>query len=397
MVKKYKILFSVIIAILLTINLCKNEIVKAGEELNSINGEQAQKIAIMHIQSSLLLSENEVNDNWHWGMLISEPMAIYDLNGNINSYYFSLSGEDKMDAGYIIIGANESYAPILEYSTSGSFQPVKVMKENRANRLYYAGGLDYFIYNNENYKDMSGNIADVTIQIGQRPNVYSTEKFSDEWRIWKNKLSDLTLMSNPPTSGGVITKPDDYEKGYQNKSAKNVKGYNLSYKKTSDFNYTNHCAPTAATNIMLYWYNRSSYSYGKLRRNNDNTWKDTFERLYSLMGTSGSGTSNANLSNAYTTYYEEAGYNPFVTYYSTASWDNMKTEIDNEFPFHMIVQGHYYYGDHSIVGVGYEEYKYNIFSYSRYIRIVDGFASSSGRFIHTSVGNSQIRMVRVRP
>lgn len=38
MVKKYKILFSVIIAILLTINLCKNEIVKAGEELNSING-----------------------------------------------------------------------------------------------------------------------------------------------------------------------------------------------------------------------------------------------------------------------------------------------------------------------------------------------------------------------
>lgn len=88
MVKKYKILFSVIIAILLTINLCKNEIVKAGEELNSINGEQAQKIAIMHIQSSLLLSENEVNDNWHWGMLISEPMAIYDLNGNINSYYF---------------------------------------------------------------------------------------------------------------------------------------------------------------------------------------------------------------------------------------------------------------------------------------------------------------------
>lgn len=87
--KKYKILFSAIIAILLPINLCKNEMVKAGEELNSINGEQALKIAIMHIQFSLLLSENEANDNWHWGMLISEPMAIYDLNGKSTAIFFT--------------------------------------------------------------------------------------------------------------------------------------------------------------------------------------------------------------------------------------------------------------------------------------------------------------------
>lgn len=70
--------------------------VHAAEPSNTITGEQAQKIAITHIQSSLLLSENETLDNWYWGISISEPVPMYDLAGNVSSYYFSLSDETEL-------------------------------------------------------------------------------------------------------------------------------------------------------------------------------------------------------------------------------------------------------------------------------------------------------------
>lgn len=216
--------------------------------------------------------------------------------------------------------------------------------------------------------------------------------------MWSDILSAPTTRSNPPTSGGAITKPDTYETGYQTKSGKNITGYGLTYKVMDNFDASNHCAPTAATNIMYYWYNRSSSAYSALRKDGDSTWNATFNRFHSLMGTTdNNGTPNANLKDAYTTYYKDAGFSPSVTYYSSAAWSNMKTELDNNYPFHIIVQGHYMYGNHSMVAVGYEEYKHSTLSYSRYIRVVDGWISSSGRFIHTSVGSDQVRMVKVRP
>lgn len=372
----------------------------ASEPSNSITGEQAQKIAVTHIQSSLMLSENEVSDSWHWGMTISEPTAMYDLLGNVSSYYFLLSDENGDETGYIIIGANSSYAPVIEYATSGSFYPAEALEIENATTIHYTGGIDYLISDGETYFDVSsfGEAVEATEEVAQNASAYSMDDFSDEWEMWENILAAPVPASNPPTSGGAITKPDNYETGYQTKDAKNITGYGLTYKTMNDFDASDHCAPTAATNIMYYWYNRSSSTYGKLRKDGDSTWKATFNRFHSLMGTTdGSGTPNANLKAAYTTYYKDAGFSPSVTYYSSASWSNMETEIDNNYPFHMIVQGHYYYGNHSIVGIGYEEYKHSTFSYSRYIRVVDGWTSSTGRFVHTSVGSSQVRMVKVRP
>lgn len=347
-----------------------------------------------------MLSENEVSDSWHWGMTISEPTAMYDLLENVSSYYFLLSDENGDEAGYIIIGANSSYAPVIEYATSGSFYPAEALEIENATTIHYTGGIDYLISDGETYFDVSsfGEAVEATEEVAQNASAYSMDDFSDEWEMWENILAAPVPASNPPTSGGAITKPDNYETGYQTKDAKNITGYGLTYKTMNDFDASDHCAPTAATNIMYYWYNRSSSTYGKLRKDGDSTWKATFNRFHSLMGTTdGSGTPNANLKAAYTTYYKDAGFSPSVTYYSSASWSNMETEIDNNYPFHMIVQGHYYYGNHSIVGIGYEEYKHSTFSYSRYIRVVDGWTSSTGRFVHTSVGSSQVRMVKVRP
>lgn len=398
--KKFKY-FTAIIAMFLTMMMLFASVtVYAAEPTNIITGEQAQKIALTHVQSALMLSEDETLDKWHWGMKISKPTAMYDLAGNISSYYFSLSDENGGAAGYIIIGSNPSYAPVVEYATSGYFYPAEALETEDATTIYYTGGMDYLIGNGETYMDVSsfGDVVEATEEVNGNVSMYSVEDYSDEWEMWKNILAAPVPASNPPTSGGAITKPDNYEAGYQTKNAKNITGYGLTYKTMDDFDSSNHCAPTAATNIMYYWYNRSSSTYGSLRKDNDSTWVATFNRFHALMGTTDTGgTLNANLKDAYITYYEDAGFNPSVTYYSSASWNNMKIEIDNNYPFHMMVQGHYYYGNHSIVGVGYEEYKHSTFSYSRYIRVVDGWTSSSGRFVHTSVGSDEVRMVKVRP
>lgn len=372
----------------------------------NITEVQAQKIAVTHIQSILMISDNESNGNWHWGVLISAPTAMYGMDGNVNSYYFTISESDGTDTGYIVVGAGTPYPPIIEYATSGSFYPEVASEKGIYSSdsadvsIYYNGGIEYLIGDGKTYKDVSapGENAEVSDEAIRFTPEKDVNDFSTEWAVWEKELEHSATSSNPPTSGGAITRPDDYESSYQSKSEETISSYNLTYKQMSNFASCNHCAPTAATNIMYYWYNRNSYTYGNLRRDNDSTWNATFSRLHSLMGTNDtSWTPNANLKEAYKTYYEDAGFSPTVTFYSSASWNNMKTEIDNNFPFHMIVQGHYFYGDHSVVGVGYVDYTYGIFSHSRYIRVVDGWTSSASRFIHTSVGSSQVRMVKVRP
>lgn len=80
----------------------------------------------------------------------------------------------------------------------------------------------------------------------------------------------------------------------------------------------------------------------------------------------------------------------------------MKNEIDADYPFHMIVTGHYKYGCHSVLGVGYVQYKYNkllISDYSRYVRIADGWLSTGrypNRYVHTTVGLDDIDIYKIR-
>ncbi len=363
-----------------------------------VEPEKAQKIATIHVSSVI---QNEIENDvegWKWGVILSEPKEMYDIDGNISAYYMTIVDEYGEDKGYVVVGAVDKCAPIIEYSMNGRFYPEYEMKQLGARRMIYNGGYNYYIETNENIIDVSD--FGVARTVDDCCRIIGVENdYSDEWSGWLELLEGGTKNSNPPSSGTVyITNPDSYESGYDSKISANVTGYNKTYKTTSSFSgYNNHCAPTAATNIMLYWYGRNNSTYSSLRKNGDATWTDTFIELYSLMGTSCGGTPNSNLKAAYKTYLINAGFSPIVTYYSTASWSNMKSEIDANYPFHMVIQNHYLYGNHSVVGLGYVQYKYGLASYSRYIRIADGWTTSSGRFVHTTVGNDKIRMVKVHP
>lgn len=142
------------------------------------------------------------------------------------------------------------------------------------------------------------------------------------------------------------------------------------------------CAPTAATNFMFYWYNRGT-KYKKLL---NRTWKKTFNSLYDYMDTSKSkGTKDNMLATGYKRYLSKKGFNHSVSFHKGTSYgkDLMK-DIDKNRPCHLVVHGHYMYGNHSVLAVGYQQFIYKHWygnNHETYIRIADGWTNKANRYV----------------
>ena len=68
-----------------------------------ISGEAARIMAIRHIQSVLLLAEDESSGDWHWGICLGEANEMFDSNNEISSFYFEVTNEEGEPAGYIVL------------------------------------------------------------------------------------------------------------------------------------------------------------------------------------------------------------------------------------------------------------------------------------------------------
>lgn len=210
------------------------------------------------------------------------------------------------------------------------------------------------------------------------------------YNVWESLL--VTNSSNPPTSGGCIYDPSAYESSYVSSNQSQIVLWNQSYNITSDFTVPNSaCAPTAATNIFLWWYNKDSSKYYGLY--DSNNWVDAYQDIYTDMETTGSSTLTYKLPTGYMRCFNDKGIS-----YSELTLDTnvTKSDIENQTkPFHYCVYGHYNYGNHSLVGVGYEIYNYSNGYSSVYVRVADGFSRSANRFVHNGVGLSDTDMVKI--
>ena len=214
--------------------------------------------------------------------------------------------------------------------------------------------------------------------------------------------------SNPPNSGDVITNLDEYETNWISIAPIDCIKSNLRYFATYDFlGYNAHCAPTAGTNLLYYWYNRNNSKFSRLCYKN--SWSQTFELFYKYMKTDNSGTGEDDMRRGMKQYLNKVGYSSSeVKMISFATWNDMLLEIDNGYggyPFIFCVYDHYLYGDHAVLAVGYMEFEYKTkqtstkSKYSRYLRIADGWSNGAERFVHVSVGHdtSTKGMITVLP
>lgn len=320
------------------------------------------------------------NDDWKDSNIVLKKV-LFGSNQEISAYLYYVV-KNKNNIGYLIASADTPNYIIefgedlfLDFASDEVYKEYGIKQKNQ--KTYYLGGISYAIGGNNKKKE------EIFIDI-------STDNIEE---ISEEQLSELEIneeqksLSSPPDSEGddFITAPEDYESGYDSCVSKNVKKYNITYKKMSDLQSGGVCAPTAATNLMLYWYKRDKSKYKKLYYNS--SWSDTFKKIRDYMKwTKEAGTKDKNLATGYSNFLSFVGVKDYTVKYHSGTDKGRKiaSEIDKGRPCHLVVHNHYKYGDHSVLAVGYMQFIYEHWygdRYETYIRIADGWISSPTRFV----------------
>lgn len=381
----------------------------AGAQESAVQSDfqQAEEIADTFIDS--IRKEGDNTGAWSQNLIIEREKKLYSADDEVAAYCIEYTNAGGNDCGYVVVGANENYAPIIEYAMEGDF-----LQTGR--KLYYLGDESISYYKDAG-NGMLQNVLSKDEKVSKREekqNVPDDGEYQDEWANFDDisveaqgdtDYDDTVKKGNahPPTSGGEITNPGSYESGWQSHNSQDVKNWNLRYFSTPDFSgYDGHCAPTAGINLVYYWYNRSSTKYGNLMY--ANSWNSAFAKMYSYMKTDKYGTTDEDIASGLRKYMNAVNFgNSVVKLLDTPTWADLVGEIEggsNGRPFIFTVANHYLYSDHAVLAVGYSEFEYaNTQSatgttHSRYLRIADGWTNSANRYIHYKVGHdSKIKAI----
>ncbi len=344
----------------------------------------AQRVAVKHIYDVSFLDEESP---WNNGVRIVQRKALFDVNGDDYAYYFELEDRQGEPQGYVIVSAKREEYPIVEFSDEGgSFldaayeaieRDMQWEEDNtleKSSKIIYLGNSTYIL----RYADGKGNERLLDISTGDYCEFPSEElvqevQKEDYSEAWAYYLNAESRGSNPPDSGGdIIEVPSDYESGYKNVRYKDVTGAYRKYFVMSDYMDGKVCAPTAATNLCYYWYNRNS-KYTALKI--DEQWWGTFTFLFQELDASSThGTPRKNTPDAIKAYL----------YNTTNEGKSVVYEIDADRPCILHLSDHYKYGNHATVALGYKQYVYDGYfgdTYSTYIRIADGWTNYPRRFV----------------
>lgn len=397
--KVYKKILAVILAVSMVINC--NIISFANEYQNNIDSDivlmkDAEQIAVFHIKNVMAYKKGSM---WEEGVRICCRKAIFDINNEIAAYYFGLEDSNKNPAGYIVVGGNKNEIPIIEYSDEdNSFLNLGLEKtkdkaqdeygiqvEENNSKIIYTGDMNYIAKHKMQdgeyiaYDISTSNFSVIDLNNVEEIHYSNVEDINNAWDFYNN-----TANSTPPDSGSeFITNPYNYEDGYDSSNYYTITNGVRYYNIMTDFadSAARVCAPTAATNLCKYWYLRNPSEYGNLLKGN--SWNNAFDSLAEYMETSyyESGTSDDNVADAYRLYFDEVGFSCQAWLFSgTNNGRYIVNELNNDRPCHLIVHNHYMYGDHSVLAVGYAEYRYGN-SYSTYIRIADGWTNYPSRYV----------------
>lgn len=365
---------------------------------NLIKKSEAKEIANLHLDAAEdhMDGKRTKGNKWSDKTQISKTYPVYDTEEKLCAYAFELkdSGED---AGYIVVGANEEYSPVIEYATSGKFYDGEL---KASEYLLYDGTIGYYKTSKE---------SDVVVDINDKNQKYrkvkqkiQRKKHEEEWENISEQLT-YVASSTPPNSGGEITNPGAYESGYVSVNRGGATNYDrVMYFSTSDFpNYDKHCSPTAATNLLLYWNERKTLKVSLMK----NSWPETFSTLFSYFKTTlERGTSPSNVKPGLERYLDEIGVATDVVSHwdiRSTNWTEMKYRLDFGEPFIYLMTDHYLYTSHAVLALAYTEYVYSSkqfvtdSKYSRYLCVADGWTKLANRYVNVSVGSdfSQDEMV----
>lgn len=297
----------------------------------------------------------------------------YDEEGKGCSYIVVNNAVNSEDCYYIEFGYGN--APVITDLRTAYLENVNDDKY----RVLYLGGYDYYI------KSISG--------------IYKM----NSGKIYK--LSELEQSEL-----GMISETQYYNPGetlkYSTVLAKEI-GYSSYEGKLSDVSSQNyitmnnplilecnaceHCAPTAATNMLIYL----SLHHSELGVNKDN-FIDVFKKFYEEMETGEKGTLGSKVPSAYRTVLKWLGYDSIrnIDVFPYVTWNTAKKYIERG-AVHLNLTGSQIYRDHAVLGVGYMSFSHSSGWVSKYFQIVDGVYTDEYRYLNYSLGISNIALIVV--
>lgn len=308
-----------------------------------------------------------------------------DGNGSDTGYYVSFTS-DGTPAGYVILSLLTEGSPVVEFSFDGTgpIEEASVSTMSKANAALYcrdirketiytgADSLYIPLQNGDYFAAYQHEIVDISEYVGNEANTQSKSGSVD--------LYDGILdWSEANISSDSVFKIDKFGSGTD---------YWIMDEFAQNGKYKNHCAPTAATNILWYWgFKRGCSSItNKVSAQASKLDKAIlmFELLRMGMRSTNSGTDNDKVISGYTDFFGSTtqGVWSFEKIYNGASFDKYETRLRRNLPIHLIVETNSFLPlaeGHSLMAIGVAE----SVSGEDYIFVMDGW-NKYGRFVKFS-------------
>jgi hypothetical protein len=341
-----------------------------------ISTEYAKKIAVLHIQSFIANNEKDELSKWEWGVYIEEPVPMYSPDGYIEAYYIDVVDKEKTSVGYVIVGANKTHPPIIEYGICNEFYPAVMAKVLEADTFYYLGSVFYLIGNEKAVWDVSGFGSYNQIDKENLKNVkVICDNYAESWIYWEKAVNDFKVS----IEDGRVNESSYTVRIFNRPRQNDVNGYNQPYTIMDAFpGEVFHCFPVASVNLFIYWTRYGGSHYSVLRQPNDRQWRHTFnilkeyENTIEVEGPEG-GTKAEDGANGLNRYIRECGLHNFTQSIGNPDKFMCMDEIDDGRPY-IIDYEHPQVSRHAMLVLGYRNE--STFSF----RVVDGFSGYAGRF-----------------
>ncbi len=319
-------------------------------------------------QAALYIAENFVEDSWQDGLsytwdensYLNINIQCYDMNDNISAYVFDVSDSmTETNEGYIVVGASRVYCPIIEYSETAEFPFEEYLEDG--DKLIYEGGTNYYGYDRTNEQLYLCNPDHVKVMKQEITKVTSlNEKVTEQWE----QLNDSKISHAEQTiAENAVSVYSDYGRASTTNKIEVTPLPQNFYVMTKFKNATGYvdscCAPTAAINLMFYYYCKNTSYYSSLKVGGSNV-DNTFAQISKLMKTDENGTRNDLIAPAIKSYLRDktAFDNSTTSYMSLVALNatQMVNDLRNNKPVILILKNHERYGNHAVVCVGIREY-----------------------------------------
>ena len=340
-----------------------------------ISLETARAAAHYQMQAT---AASEASGDWP-GAKIAAEFTLYDLAGEVTAYHFVVHNAGQ-PAGYLTVAALSLPNPVLEFATAGpsplaapTLQVAGVTALTPERPLYL--GLLSYAYEVADATPASRTVIEL---LDGATRVIPADVAATPLRTFVQPAPPATLSTQATTAYRLINGVPDWNQFW------------------GSYSCWSGCSPTSGANIMGYWDNNG---YSNLVAGSD--WQGAVNDMRLHMNTvctaDGSGSTNVgSISSGIINYASARGYTFASEVWCNdcgvaASYTNYQGEIDGSRPMLVDVIGHAQYGNHSVVGVGYE-------SAGSYLIIHDNWPSTGENvYLQYGSGYSSIYMHPVRP